>query len=361
MLRGTADLPLHYGKAPKWLFEKMRSLSLEIIKVMLSEYSEKEFMKRISNPYWFQSLGCVLAFDWHSSGLTTTTCAALKEALEKLDFGLRAVGGKGKYSNVVKVVDNMELPEKRRKNLVKASRLTAKIDNNCVQDRYDLYHHMLFFSEKGDWAVIQQGMNSKTGYARRYHWSSFNVENFLNDPHTGICAQKFENKVLNMASKKSSEARTICLDLAKEGPKKILKYTSFGRQRNLLEYSDAVVELRMPRRHFIDLDMNALRQIEKIYETNPKSYEELILIKGVGKEGIRALSLIAQLIYGAELSWKDPAKFSFAHGGKDGVPFPVKRNIYENSIKSLREIIEQAEIGKTEKIQMLKNLGAEEF
>jgi hypothetical protein len=356
MLKGVADLPLHYGKAPRWLFEKMTALSFEITKIMLSEYSEKDFLSKISDPYWFQAFGCVLGFDWHSSGLTTTTTAALKEALEKLDAGITALGGKGKYSNVARAIEDLNISEKKRNELKKFSRLSAKVDNNCVQDNYNLYHHMLFFSEKGECAVIQQGMNPFNRYARRYHWLGIGLKDFLNDPHSGIYAQNIEREVLNLASKKSEETRKMSIDLAKEGPKKILKYANFGHQKNLLQYSNPIIELKMPRHHWININERTLKQLEKIYEINPKDYEEFILIKGVGKEAIRALALISQLVYGTEACWQDPAKFSFAHGGKDGVPFPVNRKVYENSIKSLKEIIEEAEIDKKEKINAFRRL-----
>ncbi|RLI89633.1 MAG: DUF763 domain-containing protein [Candidatus Altiarchaeales archaeon] len=350
---GIADLPLHYGKVPRWLFSRMVKLSRAIVDVILYEFSEEELLRRLSDPYWFQALSCVLGFDWHSSGTTTTTCAALKAAISPEEHGIAICGGKGMTSRktpeeIEKFSELFSLSSKDMESLVYASRIVAKVDNSCIQDGYQLYHHVFIFTEKARWCVIQQGMNNKL--ARRYHWLSENVKNFVDEPHSAICCDKIEKEVLNMVARESENSRKISVDLVREGVKRI--------ERDLRDL-EKLVKLKMPYRHVIlgiDLSKADLKFLRKAHELQPENYEELVALKGMGPKKIRALALISELIYGEKPSWKDPAKFSFAHGGKDGYPYPVNKKVYDASIKTLEEAIEQAKLGNREKQEAIKRL-----
>jgi hypothetical protein len=356
---GVVDLPLHYGKAPRWLFERMRKLTKAITDVIIYEYSQEEFLKRLSDPCWFQAFSCVLGYDWHSSGTTTVTCGALKEALDPEEFGIVACGGKGKTSRktpqeIEKNSELFSLSTKKTENLIYSSKITAKVDNSCVQDNYQLYHHSFFFTEKGDWVVIQQGMNEN--FARRYHWLSRKVKSFINEPHSGICGDKKERYVLNMTSEKSEETRKASVDLINDNPEHLRKFLN-SSQRSL---HDKYEKFSMPSHHpifyKIDLNENDLRILKRAYEIQPKNYEELIALRGIGPKRIRALALISELIYGAKPSWKDPVKFSFAHGGKDGYPYFTNRRLMDKSTRMLEDAIEQAELGKKEKLYAIRRL-----
>ncbi len=334
-MRGTADLPLHTGHAPPWLFGKMVKLGKAISEVIVNEYGTEELLRRLAHPYWFQSLSLVLGFDWHSSGTTTVTMGALKAALGP-ELGLVVAGGKGRASRktpdeIVKLGDQLGLGTRRLKELVRASRLVAKVDNACVQDGYQLYHHTLAFDEKGNWTVIQQGMNSR--WARRYHW--FNADDFLNDPQL-VAGQKVENKVMNLASSESEGARETVLNLARERPK--------------LEMPELGARLEMPKR----ANWSALKEV---YEIQPRNFEELLLVKGVGPSTLRALALISDVVFGKPPSYKDPIRYAFAVGGKDGVPFPVDRKAMDEATLTLREAVEMAKLGRKEEIQALRRLG----
>jgi len=355
MKTGTAHLPLHYGVAPYWLFTKMVKLAREISLVLLTEYDGQEYLRRLANPYWFQSLGCVLGFDWHSSGLTTTTCGALKEALKPLEkeAGFFVCGGKGKTSRKTPQ-EIKELGQKysfNDKPLVYASKITAKVDNNALQDGYQLYHHCLFLTKKGEWAVVQQGMNPFNRWARRYHWLSEKVSDFVNEPHSAIASQNIEQtgrKVLNLVHHESQKNREISTEVSKEKPERIMATLKRLPQSNL------------PKRHEILItDINPQR-LEKIflstYEKQPENFEKLLGMKGVGPKTIRALSLIAELVYGAPASTLDPARFSFAHGGKDGTPYPVDRKTYDGSIEFLKKALSKAKIGYYEKLHAFRRL-----
>jgi len=349
---GIAYLPLHSGKAPAWLFERMVKLAREILYLLCLEYGQKEILRRLSDPYWFQAFGCVLGFDWHSSGVTTTVCGAIKEALKDIgkEIGLFVVGGKGKTAlktpeelfNIGNKLGIEVTP------FIKASRLSAKVDNIALQDGYQLYHHSLFFTIYGDWSVIQQGMNINTGYARRYHWLGEKVKSFVCDPHAAICSMKKENFVLNLVAKESEETRKGSVELLKENPEKLVK-----------EWQK-ITTLHLPAHHQIlisDIDLKKLKQnLIKAINASPKDFESLLGIKGIGAKTLRALSLIAEVIYGAKPSFKDPARYAFAHGGKDGHPYPVNRRLYDQSIEILKEAVNSAKIGYTEKIKALKRL-----
>ncbi len=337
MRTGTANLPLHGGHAPPWLFKRMVRLGREITKAIIYEYSVEEFLRRLSDPFWFQAFSCVLGYDWHSSGTTTVTMGALKEALGP-ELGIVVCGGKGKVSRktpdeIVKFGDDVGLREKQIERLIYTSKITAKVDNSALQDGYQLYHHTLVFDEKGRWVVIQQGMNDR--YARRYHWK-WDIEDFVNEPHSGIDAQRIENNVLDMTSSMSKEARKVSVDAVND-----------------------FKSLTLPPNHPIlkkDLTKRTIETLKKVSEMKPSNYEELLSLKGVGPKSIRALALISEIIYGTPPSWEDPVKFSFAHGGKDGYPYPVRRDIYDKSIEILRDAIERAKTGDKDKLYAIKRL-----
>ena len=360
MRTGIASLPLHYGKTPRWLFERMCKLGQSIVDILIYEYSKKEFIKRLSSPFWFQSFSCVLGFDWHSSGTTTVTCGVLKQILNK-DMGIILVGGKGKISrnvpeeiNKYTEVFNLE-PEKYKY----ISRMTAKIDNCAIQDGYDLYHHTFLITEDGDWAVIQQGMSPEQQLARRYHWFSGAVKDMVIEPHTAILCDRKEYNVLDMTSKQSHETRKICVDIAKDGDKKLYNILNllhsqttieqYSGEKNLKNIDKKIEILTMPKK----INWNV---VKAMYEFQPKNYEELLSIKGIGKNTVRALALISDLIYGEKPSWNDPVKYSFAVGGKDGVPYPVDRTTMDETIQMLKEGIENAKISEIEKLNAIKRL-----
>jgi hypothetical protein len=349
--RGFAELPLHRGKAPPWLFERMVKLSRAILELIVLEHGKKVLLERLSDPVWFQSLGCVLGFDWHSSGLTTTVCGALKEALRDLgpDIGVFMAGGKGRTA--LRTPEELkrlgDLTGVNTEPLVEISRKVAKVDNALLQDGYQLYHHVLVFTEEGLWAVIQQGMNGKTGYARRYHWFSEKLVSFVEEPHTGISSEKVHTRVdLNLVARESASSREAIADLLRN-------------KETLIRELDRIKVLRLPRRHNIspsDLDLKALKESLRRINTQVRDFEEVLRIRGLGPKMIRALALVAEVIYGAEPSFRDPARYSFAHGGKDGHPYPVQRDLYDITLETLKRAIAKAKIGEREKIEAIKRL-----
>ena len=339
MIKGTADLPLHSGKAPEWLYKKMVVLAGQIAYLIVEDKGKQELLKRLSDPFWFQAFGSVLGFDWHSSGLTTVSMAALKEALNKVEIGIKVAGGKGAAEKTPQEIASIS----KEYNLddqvyVRYSRLSAKVDGVAVQDGYSIYQHWFIISEDKRWAVIQQGLNAQVGYARRYHILGEEQKDMLNDPHSGVAALDPNRHVLNLATKESEENRKAQLELLHAG-------------RGLDSYIFGVKSLRLEK-YF---DRRLFKLIEKV---NPSTYEELLLVRGMGPKAVRALALTASVIYGAEPSYKDPAVYSFAHGGKDGVPFPVNRALYESTINYLKEVIESLEVGSEEKKAMLKRLSS---
>lgn len=351
------DLPLHSGKCPRWLYPRMEKLAEQILILLEEEYGDKQLLERLSDPLWFQALACTLGFDWHSSGTTTTTTAAVKDALSKINIGIYGAGGKGKASlktiqEIKELSEKENFSDKRVDSFVRASKLSAKVDNSALQDSFSLYHHAFFFS-KNNWAVIQQGM-SDNKYARRYHWN--NTESFLCNPHKAVCCDKIV-RPLNMATKEARESRKASLDVAKDY--KDYFYTVEKRksgQTSLFDFPEGVIKFK--EQHFprIPLAYQNLQTLKRVKEFQPKSYEELLLFKGVGEKTIRALALVSELVFGTELSWKDPVKFSFAHGGKDGYPFPVDRKQYDESIEILAQVVKSSKIKDKDKFHSLKRL-----
>lgn len=349
-----AELPLHPGTTPRWLFERMKRLAEAIVKIMINEKGSDEFLRRISDPFWFQAFSCVLGFDWHSSGTTTVTCGALKSALSAEEHGVMLAGGKGKVSRktpfeIEEIGDKLNISSEVVDKLKYSSRMCAKVDTAGVQDGYPLYHHVLIFNENGKWAVIQQGLNPDINYARRYHWLSEKVQSFVEEPHKSIIGKKSEN-TLNMVAKESKECQKVCVDLVKDKPEKIMKFIKRDlHQKSLLEWMGEEKKLFLPN----NINWKALRDV---YEFQPKNYEEFLGRRGVGPSTVRALALISEVIYGTPPSWKDPVKYSFAVGGKDGVPFPVNKKMMDDVIDILKEGINEAKIGRGEKLRAFERL-----
>lgn len=353
MKTGIANLPLHYGSCPRWLFENMVKLGRAITETFVYEHGAEEFLCRLSDPYFFQSLACVLSFDWHSSGVTTTACGALKEGLRgtERELGIFICGGKGRASR--KTPFELEMIGQKysldANPLIYASKIAAKVDNNALQDNYQLYHHTFFATLSGKWAVVQQGMNSINHWARRYHWLSDNVDDFVNQPHAGIACDH-RSKILNLVANESEKNREISAKISQQNPEKISQTIKKLQATKLPERHEVLIS---------DINPQNLKKIFlSTYEEQPENFEKLLGMKGVGPKTIRALSLISELVYGAPISTRDPARFSFAHGGKDGTPYPVDRKTYTKSITFLREAVNKAKLGHYEKLRALKRLSS---
>jgi uncharacterized protein len=348
---GYAQLPLHGGKAPAWLFSRMVKLSREIAIHIVSEFGPDEMLRRLSDPFWFQAFGCVLGFDWHSSGVTTTVTGAVKEGIRGIekDLGFFAGGGKGAASRqtpaqITAFCDRISLDARP---LVYASRMSAKVDSAAVQDGYQLYHHAFFFTRSGGWCVVQQGMNDANRMARRYHWLAAAVRSYVNEPHAAICAERHA-PTLNLVAAESEAVRDASADLSRQKPEVVL---SALRGLPVLE---------MPRRHAVAIaDVNS-RYLEKIllttYDRAPEDFETLLGMPGVGARTLRALALVSEIVYGTPASTRDPARFSFAHGGKDGFPYPVDTGTYDKTIEVLRAAVTKAGIDRSERVAALKRL-----
>jgi hypothetical protein len=380
MQRGIATFTLDYGICPRWLFSKMVKLGREMTRVLVSEFGPDEFVRRIADPVWFQSLGTVLAFDWNASGLTTILTAALKEAIrhEEENLGVFICGGKGKTSlktpqEITNWADKLSLPGECADNLVYNSRMSAKVDNSLVQDGYQIYHHSFFFSKNGSWAVVQQGMNQINVSARRYHWFSENVEDLVCEPHTGIVTAAKRQPSLNLTAKDSKKTQELSVDFVSSGYGPLMKDIEIlrkhssnlgkmvsvkhkGQQLTLLQLEDP----KFRTHPVVCEDFSRSRYLEKILhllcDRQPESYEELVAFKGVGPKTVRALALVAEVIYGAEPSYEDPARYSFAHGGKDGIPYPVDRETYDKTISMMIEAVRRSHISVHEKDRAIRRV-----
>ncbi len=329
----------------------MTKLAAEVVELVVLEEGVDGFFRRISDPCWFQAFGCVLGFDWHSSGVTTTTCGAIKEGLRGREtaLGLFAAGGKGNASRRTPsdIAAWCDKTGTAAAPLVAASRASAKVDSAAVQDGYQIYHHAFFFDRDGAWAVVQQGMNDETGMARRYHWMSSALEDFVCEPHAAICCDH-RAPTLNLVARANSATREAAAELAREKPIRVV--AELTRLRHL----------SLPKRHdirAIDIAPDRLGAIlTKTYEAHAATFQELLMLPGIGAKTLRALALVAELVYGATPSYEDPARFGFAHGGKDGIPFPVDRPIYDDTIELLARAVRRAKLGDTAEIGTLRRL-----
>lgn len=345
-MTGEIYLPLHHGKAPYWLLSRMKRLAGPLVKLIVLEYGEKELLKRISDPIFFQSMSNVLGFDWNSSGVTTVLTGVLKSVLNNEEFSIRIAGGKG--SNALKTPEEvMKFSEEigaKGEEIVRFSRFAAKADNAALIDGYNIYHHAVIFTPKY-FTVVQQGMNEKLRMARRYHWNVYSAIPELENVHKGIITERREKKVINMISELSRDARKLCVDIVKEGSFR----RDYRKLLSIIRWRGKEGCLTVPRR--IDW-----KTVERAYNLQPERFEDILMMKGFGRETIRALALIAELIYNTEYDKVDPAKYCFAVGGKDGVPFPVRRDIYDEVIEFMRDIVKQTELGNYEKKRMLERL-----
>jgi uncharacterized protein len=329
----------------------MVKLAREISVHIVSEFGSEEMLRRLSDPFWFQAFGCVLGFDWHSSGVTTTVTGAVKEGIRGLesDLGFYAGGGKGAVSRKTpaEITQACERLSIDARPLVYASRMSAKVDSAAVQDGYQLYHHAFFFTPAGGWCVVQQGMNDANGMARRYHWLSTAVRSYVNEPHAAICAEA-EAPTLNLVARESEPVRSSSAELSRQEPQVVLSALT------------QIPALTMPRRHAVlisDVNPQYLKKILlKTYDRAPENFETLLGMEGVGARTLRALALVSEIIYGTPASTRDPARFSFAHGGKDGFPYPVDRETYDTTVEVLRAAVNRAGIDRSERVQALKRL-----
>lgn len=345
---GSADLPLHYGQVPPWLAQRMAKLGLAITESILIEYGTAEVVRRLSNPFWFQSLGAVMGMDWHSSGITTAVMGALKRAINPLskELGIYICGGKGKFSRetpneLLRIADQTGLDGTK---LVRASKLSAKVDNTAIQDGFQLYLHSFILNCDGDWAVVQQGMSDANSTARRYHWHSENLKSFVEEPHTGICGIN-QGNILNLTANEADPTRKTIMGMTEESPNHMIA---------------EVQKLVMPRHHDVkskDVDLKRLGSILWLaQEKRPADFEELLLLEGMGPRTLQSMALVSEVIYGTASRFSDPARYSFANGGKDGHPFPVPVNVYDETISVLNKAIEKAKIGNTDKKEAIKAL-----
>lgn len=345
---GTADLPLHYGHVPLWLAERMGKLGLAIVEEILADQGKNGLLARFSDPFWFQSLGAVMGMDWHSSGITTSVMGALKRNINPhaKEFGIYICGGKGKQSTqtpneILKFATQHNLDST---DLVRCSKLSAKVDNNAVQDGFQLYLHNFIVNDEGNWTVIQQGMSDLNGTARRYHWHSNALKSFTEEPHTFIYGQN-RGQILNLTDQKAQPIKKSMLAITAEDPDQMLR---------------EIKRLVMPNHHEVRVENVDMKRLGSILwlaqEKNVSNFEELLLLEGLGPRTLQSLALVSEVIYGAPARFTDPARFSFAHGGKDGHPFPVPLKVYDEIIVTLQNAIKKAKLGHTDKQQAIKSL-----
>ncbi len=345
---GSADLPLHYGYVPKWLAERMAKLGLAVMETIVMDYGKDEVLRRISDPFWFQSLGAVMGMDWHSSGITTSVMGALKRSINphSKELGIYICGGKGNHSRetpneLLKISEQTGL---NGTELVRCSKLSAKVDNTAIQDGFQLYTHNFILSNEGKWAVVQQGMSPQSKTARRYHWHSETLTSFVDDPHTSIYG-KNTGYILNMADKTAAPSRNGVMQIAQENPQNMLSEIS---------------KLVMPSHHDVRAENVDLKRLGAVlwlaHEKRPADFEELLLLEGLGPRTLQSLALVSEVIHGTPSRFKDPARFSFAHGGKDGHPFPVPIKTYDETLGVLQTAIYKAKLGNSEKNEAIKRL-----
>lgn len=334
---GVADLPLHGGRVPAWLAERMTRLGAAITEAIVLDYGTSAFLSRLSDPFWFQALGAVMGMDWHSSGITTSVMGALKRGLGPRadELGIYICGGRGRFSR--NTPNELRLISERRgfdgEELVRTSRLTARVDNNAIVDGFQIYLHNFVVTSKGEWAVVQQGLNDQTGMARRYHWHSASVQDFVAEPHTGIVGER-QGRIMNLVDLNAKPAQSAMLEIARENPDKL-----FGEIRHL----------QLPRHHEVrseNVDLKRLGAVLAVaYERDLHNFAELLLLEKLGPRTLQSLALVAEVVHGTPNRFDDPARFSFAHGGKDGHPFPVPLKTYDESLNFLRNALDRAKLG----------------
>ncbi len=390
---GHADLPLHTGTVPRWLADRMMVLGTLITESLVENFGPDEVLVRLSDPLWFQSFGAVMGMDWHSSGITTSVMYALKRGLNPRakELGIYVCGGRGKYSRMTpdELLDIAAQEGLNGDQLVRNSKLVAKVDNNAVQDGFQLYQHNFILTRNGNWAVVQQGMNGAEKKARRYHWCSSNLRSFVEEPHSGVVGDN-RGKILNLTDVEARSARSSILEMSREEPERMLKeIVQIGKpasQMILLQggkvsgnttpsyiqgelFPELVPQVEveekgrsiiMPAHHEVreqDVDLKRLGGVlATAYEAQPQDFDSLLLTPGLGPRTLQSLALVSEVIYGTPSRFTDPARFSFAHGGKDGHPFPVPLKIYDESIRVLRDSIEKSKLGYKDKSDCIRRL-----
>jgi uncharacterized protein len=345
---GIADLPLHGGRVPQWLAERMSKLGSAITEAIVEEYGTCAFLSRLSDPFWFQALGAVMGMDWHSSGITTSVMGSLKRGLASRahELGLYICGGRGRLSR--NTPQELRLLAERcgfdGEALVRTSRLTARVDNNAIADGFQIYLHSFVVTSRGEWAVVQQGLNDRSGMARRYHWHSASVRDFVAEPHTGIVGEN-QGTIMNLVDAQAKPVQTALLEIARDKPETTLA---------------AARHLRMPEHHDVraqNIDLKRLGAVLALaYERDLHQFAELLLMEKLGPRTLQSLALIAEVVHGAPSRFADPARFSFAHGGKDGHPFPVPLKTYDESLNFLRSALDVAKVGDKDKLDGFRRL-----
>ena len=345
---GVADLPLHGGRVPQWLAQRMTLLGTAITETIVRDYGTSAFLSRLSDPFWFQAFGAVMGMDWHSSGITTSVMGALKRGLASRsdELGIYICGGRGKYSRNTPAELNAIAERKGfdGDSLVRTSRLTARVDNNAIADGFQIYLHNFILTKDGEWSVVQQGLNDKTGMARRYHWHSASVQDFVSEPHTGIVGEN-QGTIMNLVDRHASPAQDAMLTLVKEKPEETL---------------DVARHLVMPAHHEVrsaNIDLKRLGAVLAVaYERDLHNFAELLLTENLGPRTLQSLALVAEVVHGTPNRFSDPARFSFAHGGKDRHPFPVPLKTYDESIGFLRTALDSAKVDGREKLDGFRRL-----
>jgi uncharacterized protein len=345
---GIADLPLHVGRVPPWLAERMTKLGSAITETIVHHYGTSAFLTRLSDPFWFQAFGAVMGMDWHSSGITTSVMGALKRGLAPRadELGLYVCGGRGRFSRNTPN-ELRSLAEQRGfdgEALVRTSRLTARIDNNAIADGFQIYLHSFVVTSTGEWVVVQQGLNDQNGLARRYHWHSASVRDFVADPHAAIFGEN-QGTIMNLVDARADRAQSALLEIANERPDKTIS--------NLRH-------LHLPAHHEVrakDVDLKRLGAVLAVaYERGLQDFTELLLLEKLGPRTLQSLALVAEVVHGAPGRFNDPGRFSFAHGGKDGHPHPVPLKTYDESLNFLRHSLDAAKVGHTDKLDGFRRL-----
>lgn len=365
---GSADLPLHSGRVPRWLSERMAKLGALICEAVVIEYGRDELLQRLAHPFWFQSFGAVMGMDWHSSGITTSVIGALKRGLGPLEkeLGLHVCGGRGKYSRntpteLIAIGDRVGFDGAA---LATASRLVAKVDSAAVQDGFDIYLHGFIVADDGKWVVVQQGMKGDAGYARRYHWTSQGLGSFVEHPHAAIEGNG-QGQIINLTDKRADRARAGSVDLLTSlGPDAIVREVARLRGRaEPLDDEPLLPHLVMPEHHDIRPPDVMLRRLHgslaAATDRGPTDFAQLLLVPGVGARTVESLAMIAEVVHGAQHRFSDPARFAMAHGGKDGHPFPVPLTVYDQTIQILKNAVGRSRLGQDEQLAALKRLDAQ--
>lgn len=371
MRTGIATVPLDYGRCPRWLFERMRRLGRGIATAIVEEFGPEEFLRRISDPVWFQSLGCVMGFDWNSSGLTVTTLGALKAGLFDIQdrLGIYVCGGKRESRETPKEIEAYGISRQLdfAPSLIYASKMAAKVDSSLIQAGYQIYQHNFLFTKSGNWAVVQQGMNAENQTARRYHWASTALRqnqgkpDFIEEPHVGIVSV-YRSKPLNLTAKNSNDNRSVSLDLVKEKPEKIIKDLALIQTKRSKNLTEMILPDKEFHWHPVVEEKFDLKRLAKtvnfMKEQEPADFEKMLSLKGAGPRTVRALSLVAEVIYGAKPSYEDPARYTFSVGGKDGTPYPVERKTYDKTLEIMEKGIKSSLISLKEKDEAKKRLAS---